>query len=271
MNAATRRHEELGHLSAYLDAVTDDSPADTDAASAQERLLDRITRAHVRTPVIAPAIRWRWAAAACVLALVVTAIVPFVPGGRDGVAFAEVQRRFETFETMRATIVTEAGGRVGMETNLVMDAEGRARLDAGDMFSYVIDPRTGMMLQLFHHSRTAARIDFGRGAGVPDAARLEWLEEIRDFQGTAVELSQTRVIDGRSVHGFRLDAGGMNMTLWATEEGEPVRLEIRHGKDDPPLSATQMDLRFDEPVAPGTFSLTPPAGYTLMQGGPDAG
>lgn len=270
MNSNAHLNDELGSLAPYVEAVLDREPTEIESGRARQRLLRRLEATAGTGSASAPRLGWRWAAAAAVLAVVATTLVPFMPGGRDGVAFADVQRRFETFETMHVSMTTEVNGQRAMATDVVMDDEGRTRLDAGELFSYVIDPRAGVMLQLFHQPKRAMTIPLGSSGAVPDEARLGWLEEIRSFEGQAERLRGERTIEGRRVTGFHLESGGMEMKLWATPEGEPVRLEIRQGGDDRTLAVTRMDFRFDRTVEADRFDLEPPAGYTRMQADPDA-
>ncbi len=245
-------------------------PADIEAAAAQRRLMDTITaRRRASQPPASTGPR-RWAAAAAVLGLLALSVVPFLPGGHGGVAFADVQRYFERFDTMQATMTVEAGGLEAMSMNILADGQGRTRLDAGELFTYVIDPVEGAMLQLLHGPRMAVRVSLDHGVPVPDGARLDWLDEIRAFQGEARRLENPRRIDGREVRGFELQTGGQVMVLWATGDGEPVRLTIRQGGGDDPMAITRLDFRFDEPIATSAFSLDPPAGYRRVEGGPDA-
>lgn len=270
MNAATDRNEELGFIADYVNEVLEQPPADIEAAAAQRRLMDRIgVRQRARRPSASTGPR-RWAAAAAVLGLLALSVVPFLPGGHGGVAFADVQRYFQQFDTMQATMTVKAGGGEAMTMNILADGQGRTRLDADGLFTYVIDPVEGAMLQLLHGPRMALQVPLGSGAAVPDGARLEWLEDIRAFQGEARRLEDPRRIEGRQVRGFELRAGGQTMVLWATSEGEPVRLTIRQGERKDPMAVTHLDFRFDEPIATGTFSLDPPAGYRPVEGGPDA-
>lgn len=78
-------------------------------------------------------------------------------------------------------------------------------------------------------------------------------------------------INGRAVLGFALEAGGQEMVLWATGDGEPVRLDIQHAANEDSKSLTRLDFRFDEPVADGSFSLRAPPGYTIVGREKDAG
>lgn len=271
MNAATPRKDELGSIADYVDALMDRPAADTDAAAAQRRLLAAIEdRRRKRAPSVATGPR-RWAAAAAVLGVLALSAVPFLPGGGGGVAFADVQRYFEQFETMQATMTVEAAGREVMTMNILADGQGRTRLDAGELFTFVIDPVEGRMLQLLHDPRTALQVPLGPGSEVPDGARLEWLEDIRAFQGEARRLETVRRIDGREVRGFELRTGGQAMVLWATRDGEPVRLTIRQGDREEPMGVTRLNFRFDEPLASNAFSLDPPPGYQRVEGRPDAG
>lgn len=261
MNAATRNRDELGRLADHVNAVIGDAPMQARADAAQRRLMDRLDQRGRLSAAEPPAFRWRWAAAAAVLALVAVTVVPFMPGGRDGVAFADVQRHFRTFDTLHAVMTTEVAGQTAMTMDIRVDSTGRTRLDAGEMFSYVIAPGAGVMLQLFHDSRTAMRVPL-EGAAAPAGASLAWLEDIREFQGQAHRMTERRTIDGRTVQGFELRAGGQDMVLWATSRGEPVRLVIGAGGET--ASRTQLDFRFDMPLDESAFSVRVPAGYTLL-------
>jgi hypothetical protein len=90
---------------------------------------------------------------------------------------------------------------------------------------------------------------------------LDWLDEIRDFQGAAERLPKTRVINGRKSIGWKLNTGGSEVVLWADESGLPLEMQL--GGSGPML--LRFDFDFNPPLAAGMFSTEVPAGYSLAK------
>jgi len=70
-------------------------------------------------------------------------------------------------------------------------------------------------------------------------------------------LPDTRIIDGRTAHGWRLQVSGTTMELWADADGLPLAMRQLGG------GGLEIDYRFefDRPIAPGLLSSDPPVGY----------
>jgi len=259
MNSDTINQPNPDPIKKYVDAVIDRQPESAQTERAQRRLLARL---ETETPTVGGVkVGWGWATAAA--AAVLLPMLLWIPGTTGSLAFAEVQRHFTEFQTLTAQMTTTVGGNEIVEMTIRVDDRNRARLDVGDGFSYVIDPNRSTMLQLFHPQARALLVPLNAPDALEARTGLDWLAEIRQFKGRAEPLDQTVVIRGREAYGFRLDADGMNMTLWAAESGEPLRLQLR-----PEIRAggieTRMDFEFDRPLAQGLFSLSPPAGYQLL-------
>ncbi len=221
--------------------------------TAQQRLLDELNEQaqHSARPY------WRgwptWLAAAAVLVLAL--FVPF--GAKDGAAFARVQAFFDQFETLRAQIDTYAAGQLMWSAKVAVDGSGRSRFDMEQDMSIVVDPVEGMMLQLFHAKQQAAvtRLPI-RGFG--STKQLDWLDQIRQYQGEAVAADELEQIDGEWVRAYRLNSEDIKATIWATEANRPVRMRLEHS------GLLEMDFRFefDQSIAEETFSLAVPSGYS---------
>lgn len=254
MNAAPPN--ELPHsLSAWIDAIDVAPPADA-TARAQQRLLARLHGApNNRTAPLAT----RWLAATASAAVIAIAIIAAPLLGDRGSAFAQVQQHLRDFTTLSMRMEQRFGGRVIQQSRTVVDARGLMRTDVGDQISVILDTTQGRMLVLQHGPRQAMSVPIEQADGDPDEA-LDWLAEIRDFQGKADLLEETRTIDGRSARGWALEVEGTPVVLWADHDGLPLAmeaggtggLEIRYR------------FRFDLPIEPGYLSTAVPAGYQLV-------
>ncbi|MEX2499869.1 MAG: hypothetical protein WD397_13450 [Wenzhouxiangellaceae bacterium] len=261
MNRQTTSQSNPNALEDYIDAVLAQPPGTAQADSAQRKLIARIDAE--KTPSRHARAGWGWATAA--LAAVLLPMLMWMPGTNGGLVFADVQRFFTDFETLSARLTTTMREETILEMDIRVDAQDRVRLDAGGGFSYVIDPNRSLMLQLFHDRKQAMLMPLSEPGAVDEAEAIDWLEDIREFQGQAELLDETMVIGGQQAYGFSLAAGGMNMTLWATESGQPLRLQMQptdlpgpHGIE------TRMDFEFDRPLDESLFSLTPPESYRLL-------
>lgn len=245
-------------LESYTEAVRGDQPAANQVDQAQRRLMGRLDEAQQsrRSPR-----GWRWAPAAA-LAILMVPVLVMMPGSNGGVAFADVQSYFTEFQTMNARMTTRMNGNTILAMDIVVDEQDRVRLDSGDQFSFIIDPNQQVMLQLFHQPQRAVRVPMDDDGAAPPTQALDWLAQIREYQGQARLIEEVRAIDGVEVFGFRMTDQAIDMTLWATEQGRPVLLEMQTGPEAA-AATTQIRFSFDQPVDPERFSLTAPEGYAV--------
>lgn len=246
-------------LDRYTEAVRDDELAAHESDRAQRRLMARLDEA--RGPRRSPAFSWRWATAA-VLAILMVPVLVMMPGSNGGVAFADVQSYFSGFRTMSAHMTTQMNGNTVLTMDIVVDDQDRVRLDSGDSFSFIIDPEQQVMLQLFHQQQLAVRVPIQDDGSPTPASALDWLAEIREYQGQSRLIEEVRIIDGDEVFGFRLTDQAVDMTLWATQQGRPVLLEMETGPEAA-VAVTTIRFSFDQPVDPERFSLKAPEGYLV--------
>lgn len=249
-------------LDRYTEAVRRDEPASHESDGAQRRLMARLDEARraPRSPITA----WRWATAA-VLAILMVPVLVMMPSSNGSVAFAEVQAYFTDFRTMSARMTTQMNGNTVLTMDIVVDGQNRARLDSGDQFSFIIDPNRQVMLQLFHQQQLAVRTPIQDDDSAAPDPGLDWLEKIREYQGQSRLIEEVRTIDGDQVYGFRLTDQAVDMTLWATEQGRPVLLEMETGPEAA-AATTVIRFSFDQPVNPDLISLAVPDGYSLSAG-----
>jgi hypothetical protein len=226
-------------------------------AAAQQRLSERLAQAAPvsarRTP------RWLVAAATAAAALVLVVALPLLSGGSD--AFAAAQQHLRSFQRLAMDVTQRYNGEVLQTSRTVVNAQGLLRTDVGTQLSVIVDPPRGRVLTLLHDSRDALLVPIEPSNAAADP--LQWLQDIRDFQGQAVRLPQARQINGVAAQGWRLDVQGTQLDLWTDPQGLPLSLQMLDG------AGLQIDYRFEfEPELPeGLLSSEIPAGYTVL--GPD--
>jgi outer membrane lipoprotein-sorting protein len=196
---------------------------------------------------------WLAAAASVAVAAVAMLWLPF--GSTPALAFAQVQQHFRDFRTLRFDMEQRMNGQVMMKSRVSMTRDGSVRTDVGEDVSVIVNSAERRVLTLLHSEHMAVVSPLG--APVKEQA-LDWLRDIRDFQGAAKPLPRTRVIDGLEAHGWELEIAGGNLVLWATAEGLPLEMTM---SGDAPLRLS-FHFEFDLPFEPRLFSTEIPAGYS---------
>jgi outer membrane lipoprotein-sorting protein len=248
-------------LKSYIDAVHNDTPDATTTDAAQRRLMTGLDAKTSSTRSQSGGWGLR-ATAAAALAVLILPVLLLVPGSNGGVAFADIQAFFNDFRTMHARMTTSMNGNEIMTVDVYVDDQDRARVDSGGIVSLIVDPNRQEMLQLFHSAGRAALVPLTDEGTQDEETGLEWLEDIREYQGQARLIDETRVIGGEEVFGFRLTQRAIDMTLWATDSGKPVLLEMDTGSEAAPIT-TRIQFEFDGAVDAERFSLEVPAGYEV--------
>lgn len=250
-------------LSAHVGALAGNAADSHAAEAAQTRLARRLAdAANAVAPPRRPRTGWyAFAATACAaLALI---LVPLIVSERGGLAFAEVQRHFENFRTLAMTVEQGSGGLPMPKIHVLLDDAGSVRTDVGEEISVVVNARQGQALMLMHGSRHALRFPIGVTDMMPAKEALSWIDELKHFKGIATALTETRVIDDVTAHGWGLNIANAQIQLWAREDGLPLAMTVGEG--------IGIDLRFrfsfDPPVDAAQFSTEIPAGYGFGFGG----
>lgn len=250
MNATS--HSKSDGLEAYVTAVRDQfDDAEINAAANRVREgLPTIEREDSRS------FSFKTWASGLAAAAVVAVIFPLLSPTGGGVAFAQVQEWFESYQTLQLIMTTEHRGKTLTRLEVLADADGNTRIDTQGT-TQIIDPLNGEMLILLPGKRfmtqTIAPVQPGR------VEALEWLDEIREFQGTAEMIDATREIDGEPATGFQLDVSNVNTTLWvATADGRPLELQLEMEGDVRMIG----QFTFDELLPDDAFVV--PSDYVLL-------
>jgi outer membrane lipoprotein-sorting protein len=228
--------------------------------AAQEKLVARVTAKIAAQPARAPArnIRgWLTAAATAVVVAVAALWLPFGPA--PVLAFEQVQRHFRDFHTMRFDMEQSMNGQPVMKARISVHRDGSVRTEVGDDVVVVVNSEKKQVLTLVKSAQMAVLSPINQAPTKEES--LDWLDEIRKFQGAAKELPGTRTIRGERVSGWELELNGSKVVLWANGEGLPLEMTLDQG------ASIKMSFRFEfEPVLPAdVFSTMIPAGFHLAE------
>ncbi|HET7842750.1 MAG TPA: hypothetical protein VFL14_01270 [Xanthomonadales bacterium] len=227
--------------------------------AAQQRLEQRLAR---RAPSRTTALRWPALAAATACAALVV-VLGLLGTPKPALAFADVQRHFRDFTTLVATMDQDIGGRQVMRTTVSATRDGLVRVDVGTHLSTIIDTKAHTGTTLLHGPKRAFRFPVDGDAA--SEGSVDWIDELREFQGQAELLAETRTIDGHVAHGWSLELAGTKTVLWATDDGMPLEMSLNENSPAPLL----MRFAFDAPIDPATFDTSIPPGYVEGAGEED--
>ena len=147
-------------------------------------------------------------------------------------------------------------GEPFMTARVSVRRDGSVRTEVGDDVVVIVSTEEKQVLTLLKSAHLAIVSPIDEAPTKEDD--LAWLDEIREFQGAAKALRETRVIDGQRAHGWELPIEGGTIELWANDEGLPLRMSLNQGV------AIEMSFRFEfEPkLAADEFSTRVPDGYS---------
>jgi len=143
----------------------------------------------------------------------------------------------------------------------------------------IVDGQTAKSIMLMPSMKLAVAMDMkklredslaksAKSAKAPPADVFETVRRLvregSSGTGDKAERLGKKEIDGRQAVGFRINANGMDMTLWADPEtARPIRIEIiMEMLDD--VRLVMSNFRYDVDLDPSLFSLEPPAGYSTQ-------
>lgn len=244
-------------LAGHVQAITARSPGAEAIERAQARLESRLGQRKAR---VTRRLRLGWVGAACAGVAVLALLLTPVFLTHQGTAFAAVQQHLRDFTTLSMTITQRANGTELPTVHVLADRNGNVRTDVGDATSVIVNVDRGTVLTLLHDSHKALRFSIASRRDQVKPNALGWLDAVRQFQGKAKRLPETRIIDGQRTHGWSLHTDGMHIVLWADDAGMPRAVDI-NGR----MRLTQhMTLQLDQPIDRARLSTQLPPGYTLM-------
>jgi outer membrane lipoprotein-sorting protein len=200
-----------------------------------------------------------WLAATASAAAVLVAALWLPLASTTALAFSDVQKHFSDFRTLRFEMTQTIAGQQGAPIRVATNRAGDARTEIGDDLTVIVNAAEHRVLTLVHNQRIA--VQHPVDSEVEDVDSLDWMEDIREFQGAATRLPQPRQIDGQTAHGWQLRVENLDIVLWATADGLPLEMQMKGSAE------MRFDFRFefDAPLPPETFSTAIPDGYSRAQ------
>ena len=228
-------------------------PVDEAAVIQAQRKLEALIARRPNARGVTRGGRWLLATASVAIAALAMVWMSFTPTP----AFAAVQQQLRDFTTLSFVIDQRVDGRSTLQTRVHMTRAGDVRTEVGDDITVVVNSSEKRVLTLMKSPRIAMLTPLASPVQRDD--QLEWLDEIREYQGVATRLPQPRMIDGQVAHGWQLQTEGLAMVIWATDEGVPLEMNMNQG--------VNVDLLFhfklNQPLAADLFSTRVPDGYSL--------
>ncbi len=241
-------------LDVFFEAANNELPEESlDAATA---------RARSRLPSQAPRTRtqfmsWRLAGATG-FAVAALMLVPLLMPGHNGSAFAEAQAWFEAYRTLHVTTVMEQNGNRFSRMEVWADDKGSVRIEM-DPVTHIIDAGSDTMHILLPGNQVMSKPVLTAGSTGPSDKTFAWVQDIRDFQGDAQVLEETRVIEGIEASGYSLSVDGSSFILWVDPaDNRPLQVE----GELPGGLTMRSDLQFDMALPAGAFTV--PAHYRRL-------
>jgi hypothetical protein len=231
---------------------------DPNMVDAAQRKLDAAVAAKIAARPARPVRAARGWLAAGASALVAAVAVLWLPlGTAPALAFAQVQQHFRDFQTLRFDLEQRMNGSRIMTARVSVRRDGSVRTEVGEDVVVVVNSWEMRVLTLVKASRMAIVSPLDQAAKKEDA--LKWLDDIRNFQGVAKALPDSRIIRGQRAQGWTLEIAGGNIELWANDAGLPLEMSLNQGRE---IEMT-FDFQFDLELPEDLFSTRVPDGYRL--------
>jgi hypothetical protein len=245
----------MNTLDRTLECFAREEPSAADVQAAQHKLEARVAEAASRGRRKNRAGGWLAAAATAAAAVAAFVWLPLNP--TPALAFSEIQKHFRDFRTLRFDIEQRINGDVFMKSRISLLADGSVRAEVGEDLVVVVNSQERRVLTLLKPNRVAVVSPLTEAPTRDDS--LKWLDEIREFQGAATRLRETRIISGERAHGWELPLAQGKIVLWANDAGLPLEMQLDQAVD--------MGFRFEfnHDLPADLFSTEVPPGYKLGQ------
>jgi hypothetical protein len=191
-----------------------------------------------------------WAAVAASVLTVVS--VPLMLTSTS--AFTRAQQYLNDFQTLGFELEFMSGDVLLMRGHVVMTPDGNYRHTWGDIQS-VRNKAVGRSVVLFSVPRMYLEPDINQKNETD--RWIELISGLRQFDGQAIKLPEERSIGGQPATGWNVTVRGKPATLWTSEEGYPLELDVQE------TAKARVHYRFEynAPVTGDTFDTSIPAGY----------
>jgi hypothetical protein len=211
-------------------------------------------------------------AAAAVIALAVILPVSLFTGDGDGKVYARAVSQLHKAQTLTYSMVTKTG-MADMPT-VRMDIAFKAVGDTGFIRTATADGYVTVAqaignsikgITIVPVAKNFARFELDNMPSDPAKDPWAMVEILRALPAQADEVLGDRVIDGRTLDGFRVRGDDTVTTVWIDPaNGQLARVELEC-PSAPGMDVVMSDFQFDAPLEDSFFSLEPPEGYVQFE------
>lgn len=247
----------MNTLDRTLELFAREEPSAADVQQAQRNLEARVAQASARGRRKNRAGGWLAAAASAAAAVAALVWLPLHP--TQVLAFAEVQKHFRDFSTMRFDLEQRANGTLIMKSRVSVLADGSVRAEVGDDIVVIVNTVERRVMTLVKSALLAVVSPLTETPAKDDS--LKWLDEMQRFQGAAVQLPGSRMIRGERAYGWELPLDQGKIVLWANDAGLPLEMQLDQGVD----VDMSFSFEFNRDLPAELFSTAVPAGYNLQE------
>jgi outer membrane lipoprotein-sorting protein len=200
-------------------------------------------------------------------AVIIAALIGFHAfSDSSSTVYADVVRQLQKARTLIYTVtsLTPIEGMPEMEMEIAFKEPGYMRITAPGGYASVFNSTEGKGLSIIPDKKQFVEIDM---TNLPDdigQREFDVIEKLRTLPERADEDLGEQIMDGRTVHGFRVNEGGLTNTVWIEPKSRELILVEIEFDNAPGMSGTMSNFQFDVELDDSLFSLTPPEGYTQV-------
>jgi len=205
-------------------------------------------------------------AAAIIIAAIIGLHYIAGPVGVTGTVYAEVVERLQKARTLIYTTTTTspAEGIPSMQIEISFKEPGFMRTTMAGGYVTVMDWTSGKGISIIPPRKQYVEMEMSNLKNDPAQGQFDVIEKLRTLPERADEDLGEEEIDGRVLHGFRVNEDGVINTVWIDPQTRELVIVEMEFVNAPGMSGTMTDFQFDVELDDSLFSLTPPEGYTRL-------
>jgi outer membrane lipoprotein-sorting protein len=188
-------------------------------------------------------------------------------GGSSGAVYADVVKQLQKARTLVYTAIstTPIEGMPDMEMEVAFKEPGYMRMTLPDGYVSVFDGVEGKGISIIPTRKQFIEIDMSNLPEEAGQREFNIIEQLRTLPERADENLGEQLMDGQTVHGFRVNESDLIYTVWIDPKSRELVLVEVEFDNAPGMNGTMSDFQFDVELEDSLFSLAPPEGYTKLE------
>lgn len=240
----------MNSLDRKLDLWMKDEPRESLVLAAQQSLQSALAESESRLRRRRVQRVGGWAAAGASALVVLSVPMLFA----SATAFARAQKHLSDFQTLGFDVDFLSGDVLLMRAHVVMTPDGNYRQSLGEILS-IRNISAGRNVTLFSEPRMYLEKDLGEKSQVD--SWIDLIGRLGRFDGKVAKLPGSRIIAGQQATGWTLTLRDKPATLWTSDEGLPLELDVQ----ETALGRSQYRFQYNPPISGETFDTSIPEGY----------